>query len=86
MLKGDYPEESRMYDMVEHLQNFTLNSFKRLLDEAGLKIVEINPDFGQIPKLLSYFPRFSRKRVLTKYPNLFGYQVVLSIKKGHKNA
>jgi SAM-dependent methyltransferase len=80
MLRGYYPEESRIYDMVEHLQNFTLYSFRKLIQEAGFKIIKINPDFGEIPGILKYFPWRITTKLLHKYPNLFGYQIVLAIK------
>lgn len=81
LIKGRYPEENRLYDMVEHLQNFTLPSFTELVEETDFTIVKLNPTYNRLPKLLYYLPSFFKNPLLRKYPNVFGYQIVLSLKK-----
>lgn len=80
LLKGHFPEESRFYHHAEHLHDFTLHSFTKLLNEAQLEIVEIGgefipPDFMKIIK-----PRRLVDKIVRKYPNLFGYQLVIKTK------
>ncbi len=77
MLKGNYPKNYLLFP-GEHIQNFTLHSFYRLLRENGFSPNEIGGQF--------IFPRiFKPKKVFTslfkKFPNLFGYQIVVKSKK-----
>lgn len=78
MLKGVYPVESRAYNMIEHLQNYTLDSFTKLLNECGYEIKKLNPDYNKIPTIIKHVPKLIRNKILIKHPNLFGYQIVLS--------
>lgn len=84
LLRGEYPEESRLYKMVEHLQNFTLKSFKKLIEETGYGIIDINPDYGRVPLPFYILPKKLRERILGLLPNLFGYQIIISLKKSSK--
>jgi methionine biosynthesis protein MetW len=76
LLKGHFPEDTRLYHHAEHLHDFTLHSFTRLLNEVELNIVEIGGEFI-LPRFLSHlFPN----KMIKLYPNLFGHQIVIKTK------
>jgi 2-polyprenyl-3-methyl-5-hydroxy-6-metoxy-1,4-benzoquinol methylase len=77
LLAGHYPEEYHIFDAVEHVQQFTLHSFRRLLDESGYRITAIDGDFLQ-PAGVRHLPRAIRRALNRRFPNLFGYQIVVS--------
>jgi len=77
MLKGHFPKNYLLYP-GEHIQNFTLHSFRKLLEGSGFCPIEIDGQF--------VFPRiFKPTRIFLplfkKFPNLFGYQIVVKSKK-----
>lgn len=80
LLKGHFPEESRLYHHAEHLHDFTLNSFKELLQQSGLEIVEINGEFIPPNIFKKIKPSRLAEKIIRKYPNLFGYQLVIKTK------
>jgi len=80
VLGGHFPKGYTYYHSSEHIQNFTLYSFREMLNNSGFQIVELD---GQFP-----CPRFLRpgrifNKFIKKFPNLFGYQIVVkaSLKK-----
>jgi 2-polyprenyl-3-methyl-5-hydroxy-6-metoxy-1,4-benzoquinol methylase len=80
ILRGHFPKNYLLYP-GEHIQNFTLHSFCRLLRESKFSPVEINGQF--------VFPRIFKPRslftfIFKKFPNLFGYQLVVISKKEMK--
>ncbi|MDA2918275.1 class I SAM-dependent methyltransferase [Desulfobacterota bacterium AH_259_B03_O07] len=77
LLKGNFPQEYTLLHPSEHIQNFTLSSFTRLLEENGFTIRDLDgqfipPGFLKPWKLLTPFVK--------KFPNLFGYQLVVKAK------
>jgi len=78
MLRGHFPKNYLLYP-GEHIQNFTLHSFYKLLREAGFSSIEIDGQFifPRIFKPVRFF-----NPILKKFPNLFGYQIVLKAHKG----
>jgi len=77
MLRGYFPKNYLLYP-GEHIQNFTLYSFYKLLHENGFIPVEIDGQF--------VFPRIFKPRriflpLFKKFPGLFGYQIVVKFKK-----
>lgn len=77
LLRGHFPEESRFYHHAEHLHDFTMHSFSKLLKDAGLEPVEIGGEFV-LPKFMQrIMPKGLVERLVKRYPNLFGYQVVI---------
>lgn len=77
LLKGHFPEESRSYHHAEHLHDFTLHSFTQLLKQAKLEILEIGGDFIPPEFMKRLRPKIFVEKLMKKYPNLFGYQIVL---------
>jgi 2-polyprenyl-3-methyl-5-hydroxy-6-metoxy-1,4-benzoquinol methylase len=77
ILKGHFPSDY-LFGSSDHIQQFTLFSFKDLLKKSGFKIEAIDGQFV-LPKLFRpsrvFFPLCKR------YPNLFGYQLVLKARK-----
>ena len=78
MLMGNFPKNYLLYP-GEHIQNFTLDSFYKLLRESGFSPIEIDGQF--------VFPRIFKPvrlfyYVLKRFPNLFGYQLVIKSRKG----
>ena len=78
MLRGHFPRNYLIYP-GEHIQNFTLHSFYKLLQENGFFPIEIDGQF--------IFPRIFKPArffapIFKKFPNLFGYQIVVKSKKG----
>jgi len=80
LLKGHFPEESRFYHHAEHLHDFTLHSFTKLLNEAKLETVEIGGEFIPPGFMKNIKPRKLLEKIMRKYPNLFGYQLVMKTK------
>jgi 2-polyprenyl-3-methyl-5-hydroxy-6-metoxy-1,4-benzoquinol methylase len=76
-LTGHLPGENTTYDIGEHLQNFTYFSFKKLVEEVGCRVIDIDGHF-QIP-LARVMPSRLKKYLGKALPNLFGYQVVLKL-------
>lgn len=76
-LRGRLPGENTLYEIGEHLQNFTFFSFRRLVEAVGYKVVDIDGQF-QIP-LGRLMPVKLKKGLERAFPNLFGYQVVLKL-------
>lgn len=76
LLAGRFPEEYHIFDAVEHLQHFTLPSFRRLLTESGYQITAIDGEFLQ-PIGVRQLPQPLRRSLNALAPNLFGYQLVI---------
>jgi len=74
LLKGDFPRGYTLFGPEEHIQNFTLSSFKELLKATDFELVEINTHYS-FPKLLRPV-----RKCLIKYVSLFGYQIVIKAK------
>jgi len=77
LLKGAFPKEYTLSSPSEHIQNFTLHSFVQLLEENDFQPVGVDGQYVG--------PRFLRPRrlfmpILEKFPNLFGYQLVIKAK------
>ena len=80
LLMGHFPEESRLYHHAEHLHDFTMHTFTNLLNDVGLKPVEIGGEFVP-PKFVQRLrPKKLVDNFIRKYPNFFGYQVVIKAK------
>lgn len=77
LLKGHFPEESRFYHHAEHLHDFTLHSFTKLLKQAKFEIVDIGGQFIPPEFMYRIRPRKLIEKLIRKYPNLFGYQLVV---------
>lgn len=77
MLKGYFPKNYLLYP-GEHIQNFTLYSFNKLLLESGFSPIDIDGEF-RFPNVLKPSRFFSP--LVKKFPNLFGYQLVIKSKK-----
>jgi 2-polyprenyl-3-methyl-5-hydroxy-6-metoxy-1,4-benzoquinol methylase len=76
-LRGRLPGENTLYEIGEHLQNFTYFSFKRLVESLGYRVVDTDGQF-QMP-LARLLPARLKKGLQKAFPNLFGYQVVLKM-------
>lgn len=77
MLRGRFPQNYLLYP-GEHIQNFTLDSFYKLLQENGFSPIGIDGQFlfPQIFKPIKFLTC-----IFKKFPNLFGYQIVVKSKK-----
>lgn len=82
LLMGHFPEESRLYHHAEHLHDFTLHSFKKLLEEAGLECADIDGEFSPPRFMQRLKPKRLVDRFIRRYPNLFGYQLVIKVRPG----
>jgi len=78
-LRGRLPGENTLYEIGEHLQNFTYFSFKKLVENVGYQVLDLDGQF-QIP-LRRVMPKSLFRFLGKKLPNLFGYQIVLKLKK-----
>lgn len=78
-LRGHLPGENTLYEIGEHLQNFTYFSFKKLVEAVGYSVLDLDGQF-QIP-LRRVMPKSFFTFLCKKLPNLFGYQIVLKLKK-----
>lgn len=71
MLRGHVPEDYTLTDdAAEHIQNFTLESFTALLEDAGFSIKSISPVIKLPVSLLRPF--------CTHFPQVFASQYVIS--------
>ncbi|MEE8423662.1 MAG: class I SAM-dependent methyltransferase [Thermodesulfobacteriota bacterium] len=77
LLRGHFPEESRLYHHAEHLHDFTMHTFTKLLNDTGLEPVEIGGEFVPPVFMRCLGPGRLVEKLMKKYPNLFGYQVVI---------
>ncbi len=77
ILKGNFPEEITLFNQAEHLHNFTMNSFIKLLNEVNLVPLEIDGDFIPPDFIKRLRPKNIINKIIKKYPNLFGYQIVM---------
>ncbi|MCD6154727.1 MAG: class I SAM-dependent methyltransferase [Candidatus Verstraetearchaeota archaeon] len=73
LLRGK-PPKYYLFSPGEHVQQFTLHSIKKLLEEKGFIVVKMDGQFVG--------PRFLRPRkifaaFLKRFPSLFGYQLVI---------
>lgn len=80
LLKGRFPEESRLYHHAEHIHDFTMHTFRKLLKDSGLEPVELGGEFIP-PQFMKRLPKGILDRLIKRRPNLFGYQVVIKAKK-----
>lgn len=78
-LRGHLPGENTLYEIGEHLQNFTYFSFKKLVESTGYSVLALDGQF-QIP-LGRIMPKTVFRFLGQNLPNLFGYQIVLKLKK-----
>ncbi len=69
MLRGYFPKNYLLYP-GEHIQNFTLDSFYKLLLESGFSPIEIDGRFI-FPRVFKPFKLFYP--IFKKFPTLFGY-------------
>ena len=81
MLMGNFPKNYLLYP-GEHIQNFTLDSFYKLLLESGFSPTEIDGQFV-FPKIFK--PARIFYTIFKKFPNLFGYQLVIKSKKENRS-
>lgn len=77
LLMGHFPEESRLYHHAEHLHDFTMHSFTELLNKADLKILQVDGEFIPPDWMKKRIPETLLRKIMYKYPNLFGYQVLI---------
>ncbi len=78
ILHGNFTyEDYGLFDRT-HLHFFTLNSFKKLIEESGylIKDLKIDPVGGGMPKVSLILAKFM--------PNLFAYQMVIKAKIANK--
>lgn len=80
MLKGHFPKNYLLCP-GEHIQNFTLYSFNTLLTQNRFTPIEIDAQFIA-PRVFRPVRLF--KSIFKKFPNLFGYQIVIRSKKEKK--
>lgn len=80
MLKGHFPKNYLLFP-GEHIQNFTYYSFNKLLVENEFIPIEIDGQFI-VPRILR--PARFFNSIFRKFPNLFGYQLVIKSKKKKK--
>jgi len=81
LLAGRFPSDY-LFGPSDHLQQFTLFSFVNLLERSGFDVGEIDGQFN--------FPRLFRPRRLflplgKRFPNLFGYQLVVKARKSDRS-
>ena len=76
LLAGRFPEDYHLFETVEHLQHFTLHSFTRLLHASGYRVVATDGHFLQ-PIGVRQLPQGLRDTLNRRFPNLFGYQIVM---------
>lgn len=74
VLKGGFPRQ-HVFHPSEHIHYFTFDSFKRLLEMKGFTICQFDSNFA-LPKYLSILPTSVKRRVFTRFPNLFGKCIV----------
>src|SRR3972149_5569345 len=74
LLRGNFPPGYKLLHPSEHIQNFTLISFTRLLEENGFTIKKLTGHFIP-PRFLK--PQWLFTPLLKRFPNLFGYQLVV---------
>lgn len=77
LLKGRFPRNYLLHPR-EHFQNFTFYSFAQLLRENGFSPFKTDGQFI-FPKIFK--PRRFFLPIFKKFPNLFGYQIVIVSKK-----
>ncbi len=80
LLRGHFPEESRLYHHAEHLHDFTTHSFNKLMEGVGLEVVDIGGEFIPPDWMKRYISEKNLDKLYRKYPNLFGYQIVYKTK------
>ncbi|MBC8076651.1 MAG: class I SAM-dependent methyltransferase [Chloroflexales bacterium] len=76
LLAGRFPEDYHRFEAVEHLQHFTLHSFRRLLHESGYRVAATDAHFLQ-PLGVRQLPVGIRQLLNRRFLNLFGYQIVM---------
>jgi 2-polyprenyl-3-methyl-5-hydroxy-6-metoxy-1,4-benzoquinol methylase len=82
LLRGYFLDDTSFYHHAAYLHDFTMYTFATLMENAGLEPAEIGGEF--IP------PRFLRKiiptnlveKLITRYPNLFGHQIIIKARRG----
>jgi 2-polyprenyl-3-methyl-5-hydroxy-6-metoxy-1,4-benzoquinol methylase len=77
LLFGQFPEDY-LFGTGDHIQQFTLPSFSRLLHRTGFRPAELDGQFI-LPKICR--PARLFMPILKKFPNLFGYQLVIKARK-----
>jgi len=77
ILKGHFPEETTLFDQAEHLHNFTMNSFLKLLQDVNLVPLEIDGEFIPPKFMTKLRPQKFIKKIIKNNPNFFGYQIVV---------
>ncbi len=75
LLFGHFPKQY-LYYRNEHLHYWSIPDFMDFLTNCGLKCVKIKPDFS-FPLNFIISKIKPLKMMFEKFPNLFGYQIVL---------
>ena len=73
-LLGRFPDQ-HLYSDAEHIHYWSFPQFTKFLHDCGLEIVEFEGVFA-IP-FSRFLPRKIVKLLGKKFPNIFGYQIVL---------
>ena len=72
MLRGRPPQEYTLYSEAEHIQDFTMGTFEKLLDETGFAVEQWYPQYSTPKPIPSSFGRVR--------PALFANQIVVESK------
>ena len=74
ILSGKFPSEEYGIFDESHLHFFTLDSFKKMIEDCGyfVEYLGIDPVGGGLPKISRFFSIF--------FPGLFAYQIVIKAK------
>ncbi len=75
-LLGRFPTERHIFDSVEHLHYFTVESFRELLDACGFRIEKIDGNFS-VPFPLKLLPKAAKRGIGLAWPSLMGKQIVV---------
>lgn len=80
LLMGDWKYTGRGIFDRTHLRFFTLKSFKRLLNNCGLKIIKINRNYRLREKYCSH-AKIAKLLSLYFFRNFLAFQYVISVRK-----
>jgi len=75
LLFGRLPQEW-FYSTSEHLHYFTLSSFEEMLFKHDFQTKQMAA-FFQVPRLFRLLPGTLVRAIESRYPSVFGYQIVL---------
>jgi 2-polyprenyl-3-methyl-5-hydroxy-6-metoxy-1,4-benzoquinol methylase len=82
LLRGYFLDDTSFYRHAAYLHDFTMYTFATLMENAGLEPAEIGGEFIPPRFLRKIIPANMAEKLIARYPNLFGHQIIIKARRG----